>query len=106
MKLLPLWIPVRFPPGAECNSASTMPVGAVVVTGAPRGVALALWLLTCAAPSSAAALAISQMYTSPVSVVLGVIVTVVTPALIPAAYQISFQAPVPLSVLTDRAPGT
>ena len=32
--------------------------------------------------------------------------TEVTPAAIPLAYQISFQAPLPLRVFTDRAPGT
>ena len=106
VKELPLLMPVTFPPGAGCKSASTIPVDAVVVTAAPFGVALAVWLLNCPTPSTTAALAISQMYTSEVSVVLGVIVTVVTPALIPAAYQMSFQAPLPLSVLTERAPGT
>lgn len=106
MKGLPLDMPVVFPPGAGCNRASTMPVDAVVVTAAPCGVALALWLLNCPTPSTTAAFAISQMYTSAVSVVLGVIVIVVTPALIPAAYQMSFQAPMPLRVLTERAPRT
>ena len=99
-------MPVGFPTGAGCNSANTIPFEAVVLTGAPEGVALALWLFNCPAVSTTAALAISEMNTSPVSVVLGVIETDVTPAAIPLAYQISFQAPLPLRVLTECTPGT
>ena len=39
---MPLDMPVGAPPGAGCNSARTMPFDAVVVPGAPIGVALAV----------------------------------------------------------------
>ncbi len=102
---MPLYIPEGPPLGAGCSSASTIPP-ALVVIGAPAGVALAACVLNCAAASTALAPLISHTYTSPVSVVLGFTVMLVVPPLVLAAYHMSFHEPLPDCVFTDRAPAT